>query len=218
MPRASLLFWGGRMPDAVVQRPTFRSPVGSFRAVERPCDLLPAMVWGDELLYQGESYLPSFDPGLRGFPWWGVSGYVWPYHRPDQVADEPSELWFALLGVEASPREVDRVLKFIKENKIRTQHRLAEKLGVEVLTCASVPAGDGIVAWVPLHPDPHVADRQMLVRGGLADLFASSSGCDPENALLLMSTDPTPPTLTWDADGLRHTDQYRREERVTWAW
>ena len=27
MPRASLFFWGGRMPDAVVQRPKFRSPV-----------------------------------------------------------------------------------------------------------------------------------------------------------------------------------------------
>ena len=174
-------------------------------------------MWGDELLYRGESYWPSFDSGIMGFPWWGVRGYVWPYHRPDQDINEPSELWFALLGIESSHREVGRVLRFIKDYQIRTHSRLAEKLGVE-LPSASVPVGNGIAALVPLHPDPHVANRQLLVRRGLADLFASSSGCDPENALILMSTDPTPPAFTWDKDGLMHTDQYQPEEGGTWAW
>ncbi len=201
------------MLDTVVQRPKFDTPVGSFRAVERPRDLLPALVWGDNLLYRGETYWPSFDPGLRGFPWWDVRGYVWPFHRPDQdVAVEPLKLWFALLGVEASHPGIGHVLKFIKEEKVRTNHRHAERLGVELLPRAPVPAGDGIVAWVPLHPDPNVAQRQMLGRRGLADLFASSSGCDPENALLLMSTDPAPPALSWGPDGLMHTDQYPPEE------
>ncbi len=53
-----------------------------------------------------------------------------------------------MLGVGASHHEIGRVLKFIKENKVRTNHRQAEKLGVELLPRAPVPAGDGIVAWV----------------------------------------------------------------------
>ena len=195
------------MPDAMILRPSFRTPAGSFRAAERPLELLAALVAGDGLVHREETLWPALDDGPVDLPWWNTAGFVWPYRGDGKQVGDPADLLFMLLGFDPDPLELCAVDAVVRDHVFRSRRYLAES--AEVLPGVRVPAGDGIAAVVPLDTDPHVASKQISCRTRCAELFAAVGGLSPPEVRLLVSTGPCRSPLAWDEDGPPRTAQNR---------